>query len=559
MLCFGAGTPAWAQFETRATDPFSQGAWSIATGDFNRDGKLDVVMLVDGGFSVALGNGDGTLQKPVLYLTDLAYSLAVADFNNDGKLDIVVANLGPSTVSVFLGNGDGTFQAPVDSSTTEGSYFVAVGDFNGDGKPDLAIIDPPYISVLLGNGDGTFQAPSDNDSFAGAHWLALADFNNDHKLDVLVTGYFGASYDIGVLLGNGDGSLQDSLTYPLQYVPASVAAGDLNGDGREDAVVGDKLGGATVLLGNGDGTFEPPVNYESTSLASGIIVVSDLNGDGKLDVADPSDGPSGPAVGVDVFWGNGDGTLQPAQLFLSGADSGLPAVGDLNGDRLPDLVFGNLVVGVITMLNTGVASFSPASPVVFRAQLINTKSAAQVVALKNVGTAPLSISSIKSSRQFQVSDTCGSSIAVGTQCSIKTTFEPTTGGAHSGVITIIDSASSKPQFIELSGNGTVIKVSPTSLNFGDQKVGTKSTPKVVTVTNEGSTPITFASIYMSGTNKKDFTQSDTCVRHPLQPAASCTVSVTFDPSGFVDESAQLNFSLQNAVNPLPVALSGTGD
>jgi hypothetical protein len=103
--------------------------WSVATGDFNGDGKLDLVVLDDGGFSVSLGNGDGTFQKATFYSTRLAYSLAVADFNNDGKLDIVVANenLNPSTVSVYLGNGDGTFQAPIDSNTTNDNIFVATG------------------------------------------------------------------------------------------------------------------------------------------------------------------------------------------------------------------------------------------------------------------------------------------------------------------------------------------------------------------------------------------------------------------------------------------------
>ena len=151
--------PAWAQFETRATNSMPYGAWSIATGDFNHDGKLDVVMMTDSGLSVALGNGDGTFQRAVTYTTQLAYSLAVADFNGDGNLDIVVANENtPSTVSVYLGNGDGTFKAPIDSSTTSYNEFVAVGDFNGDGKPDIVVIENPYISVLLGNGDGTFPA-----------------------------------------------------------------------------------------------------------------------------------------------------------------------------------------------------------------------------------------------------------------------------------------------------------------------------------------------------------------------------------------------------------------
>src|ERR1700683_241381 len=103
-LCLPA-IPAWAQFETRATTSFPAGAYSIATGDFKHDGKLDVVMITNNGFSVALGKGDGTFQKSVAYATELAYSLTVGDFNNDGNLDIVVADetLDPSTVSVYLG------------------------------------------------------------------------------------------------------------------------------------------------------------------------------------------------------------------------------------------------------------------------------------------------------------------------------------------------------------------------------------------------------------------------------------------------------------------------
>jgi len=439
----GLALPAQAQFETRATTTLPEGAYCIALGDFNNDGKPDLVVTDGDGFTVSLGNGDGTFQKYKFYSTQLSYYLAVGDFNNDGNQDIVVANLDPSTVDVYLGNGDGTFKPPISTNTTVGSYFVAVGDFNNDKKADLALIDPPYISVLLGNGDGTFQPPSDNSSFVGSIWLALGDFNNDHHLDVLVTGSFGATYEIGVLLGNGDGILQDSIDTPVEYKPATIAAGDFNGDGKLDAVLGYFLGGIGVFIGNGNGTFQPAVNYDTTGLGGGYVVVSDLNLDGRLDLAVPSGPPA-----LDVFWGKGDGTFQPAQGFASPV-GGLPAVSDLNGDHLPDIVMANGKYGTGTMLNTGEVSFSPTT-----APLNFTAPAERTLTLRNTGAKALLIRSIKvSGIAFEVRDTCGGSVRTGASCNINVLFKPPHSGSYTGLITLIDSASSKPQFIELSGSG----------------------------------------------------------------------------------------------------------
>ncbi len=388
--------------------------------------------------------------------------------------------------------------------------------------------------------------------------LAVADFNNDHKLDVLVTAQFGAGYDIGVLLGNGDGTLQDAISQSTLFVPLSVATGDVNGDGKVDAVLGYDLGGVGVFLGNGDGSLQSPVIYNTSGIGNGEVIVADLNLDGKLDVAvNSSDGNLGVA-GLDVFWGNGDGTLGRAQFFAS-TISGSPALGDLNGDGLPDLLFGNGRSGVITMLNTGVASFTPSSPLTFPAQLLNTKSAPQTVTLTNNGVSSLSISSIKVSGEFKESTTCGKSLAAGAQCTISALFQPTTLGALTGLVTLIDSASSKAQYIELLGAGTAIKLSASSLNFGSQKVGTKSQSQIVTATNEGSTAVRFTSVYIGGADTRDFLEANTCTTQSIQPGASCTATVTFDPTKTGARSASLYLRVKSqGDSPQPVALTGTG-
>jgi archaellum component FlaF (FlaF/FlaG flagellin family) len=286
-------------------------------------------------------------------------------------------------------------------------------------------------------------------------------------------------------------------------------------------------------------------------------MVSDLSLNGKLDVAVPA--TDGSAAGVDVFWGNGDGTLEPAQFFGATA-SGPGVIGDFNGDHLPDFAFGETTYGVTTMLNTGVVSFSPSTaPLTFPVQLIDTTSSKQTVNLTNNGTTALSISSIKLSGEFQMSDTCGRSVASGSSCSISAVFKPKSAGNFTGLITIIDSASSKPQFVELAGSATAVKVAPAALRFGDQKVGTASSAQTVTATNEGSTAITFSSVGLGRTAEKNFTATENCTGHAIQPGASCSASVTFDPTQTGAVSGELFFTLPtSSISPAPVVLSGTG-
>ncbi len=266
LFLFRAALPALAQFESRGTAPILGEGLSVAVGDFNHDGKLDIAVASreSGKVAILLGRGDGTFQPAVYYPTTTAYSIAVADFNHDGNLDLAVSNQLNQNIEILLGNGDGTFQSPVPYATTTGTEptFVLVGDFNNDGKLDLLICDEPYVSVMLGNGDGTFQAPIDTTPSLKPFAIALGYFDHDRKLDVASVN----GGDVTILLGNGDGTFATGETYLVGSGLNSVTSADFNGDGKADLAVADVFGGAViVLMGDGDGTFQPPAYYPAFS------------------------------------------------------------------------------------------------------------------------------------------------------------------------------------------------------------------------------------------------------------------------------------------------------
>jgi hypothetical protein len=543
--------PALAQFEASAMQKIPSPVWSIASGDFNRDGNLDLA-IVSNKISVLLGNANGTFRPPVNYMPQgVGVSIVSADLNGDGILDLAVAALETNKVEVLLGNGDGTFKAPIASTTTGFPSFLAVGDFNGDHKLDLAIVDYPYISVLLGNGDGTFQSPADYSSFVGGHELAVGDFNNDHNQDLIVVGY-GGSFGAGLFLGNGDGTLQSPINYSLPYTAENVALADLNHDGNLDAVIADMLDGVTVLLGDGKGGLEQAGTYATESSGQSVLIC-DLDRTGKLDLVLDT----GPPYGITVLRGNGDGTFQSPQVYDIGS-TGTPVIGDLNHDGKLDFALVNSLSTVTTALNTGTAVFSPSTPLAFARQVINTSSPDQFITLTNTGTTPLSVTSIVATGPFNTSNNCGSTVAAGANCRITVNFEPTTTGALNGAITLNDGASSKPQTILLSGLSTPLAITPAYLNFGSQRVGAQSPPLVVTVTNKSSASISFNHIDISGTDWKDFSiQSETCGAK-LASGASCTITVVFTPTMTGKRHAFNYATIIGAPYPTPVTLVGTG-
>jgi hypothetical protein len=340
----------------------SGAAYTVAVGDFNGDGIPDLAVANNNGsaspgsVSVLLGNGDGSFKAPVAYAAGSeAMSLAVGDLNGDGILDLVVVNHNSGTVSVFLGNGDGTFQSQVTYTTGSGPMSAAVGDFNGDGIPDLAVTNmwDGTVSVLLGNGDGTFRTQVAYATGIYPVSVAVGDFNGDGILDLAVTN--SGSGTISVFLGNGDGSFQSQITYAAGFGGESVAVGDFNGDGILDlAVANDSAGTISVLLGKGDGSFQSQVTY-ATGVTPMSVAVGDFNGDGIPDLAISNEGSST----VSILLGKGDGTFQSQASYATGAYPYSVAVGDFNGDGISDLAVANAGAGTVSaLLGSQIAAFS---------------------------------------------------------------------------------------------------------------------------------------------------------------------------------------------------------
>lgn len=556
-----------AQFNTSSSSPIIYEPISVATGDFNRDGKLDIAAAAwyTGQVAVLLGNGNGngTFRTSVYYTIDDNIEsvewISVADFRGTGNADLAVADRLGLNVSVLLGNGDGTFQPPVQYSTSPNSpTYVAVGDFNGDRIPDLIVAAEPTVSVMLGNGDGTFQLPINTSIFspAGYQPLALGDFNRDGKLDVAVVK--ADDPELGILLGNGDGTFHEGANYAVGEFANSITVGDFNGDQKLDLAVTNGTGNQIyVLLGNGDGTFQSKTPFLANGPAA--ITTADVNGDGQLDLLFIAEALHShtPTTLLTVVLGNGNGTFQKPANYSSFVTGGELALGDFNGDHKPDVAIADEDgEAVDVLLNTGVVSFSPTTPISFTPQLLGTSSAPQQIKLTNTGTTALSITSKRASGPFQLTSgtTCGTTVPAGDKCTLSVIFHPTAAGFRNGLLEVNDSASSKPQVLALSGTGTPLTASPSHLDFGEQKVGTKSAPQNVTVTNTGSTAVSVTGVFIIG---NDYTETDTCGTQ-INSGASCTISVTFEPAFKGSQGAFVVINGPNGAVWQQIPLTGTG-
>ena len=426
-------------------------------------------------------------------------SARIADLTGNGIDDIIAANSTVNTVGILLGNGDGTFQPEVDYATGQYPNDVVVADFNGDGKLDLAVAnfgsEGNSVSILLGNGDGTFRPHVDYAVGGQPYGLAAADLNGDGKIDLIAANTPGVS----VLLGNGDGTFQPFKFYgDAGEQTFAVALGDFNHDGILDVVTANvDVNSVSLLLGNGDGTFQPHVDFPVGNGAFGLTV-ADFNGDGNLDLAVSN----GNVNSVSILLGTGTGSFQPqVQYTTPNSPFGITSA-DVNGDGKVDLAVATPIpyAGLSVLLGNGDGTFQP--HIDFDSGGGNQISAG---AFHNDGLIDFAFGGI-------------------------------------GVTTAIQD------------HGTVVALSPSSVKFATQLVGTVSSTQIVKLINSGSSTISITSMSVATPN---FAVVSKCGRS-VQAGQSCNILLYFTPTAAGNLTDALSIFDSGGGSPQLVALSGAG-
>jgi hypothetical protein len=215
----------------------------------------------------------------------------------------------------------------------------------------------------------------------------------------------------------------------------------------------------------------------------------------------------------------------------------------------------------VALGGTGTGAGATLSPttLTFGNQPVGSTSPPQFVTLTNTGAATLTITNITTTLDFTQMNNCGSSVPPGGSCTLSVSFAPSGTGSRNGTLLVADNAPGSPQSVSLSGVGTApaVSLTPGSLSFSSQGIGTASTPQVVVLANTGNAPLTISRISLVGTDASDFSQTNNC-SPTLNPGSNCTISVTFTPQAGGMRSAQLSVSDNAASSPQVITLSGTG-
>lgn len=401
---------------TGRTDlPGGQDPTWMAAGDLNRDGDPDIVTAgrtLNNRIYVLYGKAGSHFATPIAIPTGhRPTDVEIVDLDQDGALEIVVADQGSGTITI-LQRVDDTTYTPTKVTVPGGTYQLAVGDMNGDGDPDIATVKDTTTTILLGQEGLGFAAP---------------------------------------------------ITYKLGADMASVALGDLDGDGVLDLVASRFRYPPTpslmfVMKGAGDGTFGAATSYPTSQVVRDTEI-ADFDGDGNADVATSSEY----ANELSLHRGNGDGTLEPRTILPAGGNNGYGmAVGDINGDNSTDLALTQAPVrgspGVLALyygFPRAKITLSRDS-IDFGAENVDGFSDAEVLTVSNTGSFDAEIGDVtlagSDAEDFELFEFCSNElIEPNRSCEVEVRFTPGSAGPKSAELQIPHDLPGSPATVQLTG------------------------------------------------------------------------------------------------------------
>ncbi len=492
------------------------------------------------------GNSDAFVSKlnPAgTGTSDLVYSTYLGGSNTDTGTSIAVDVNGDAFVAGQTCSADFPLSNPLqpvyggncDAFASEVVITVGIS------LSPAGLIFPPQatnatsapLTVTLSNGDATLTINSITLTGADPSDFAFTD-NCGSTVAANAQCTFSVTFTPTVA-----GTLTADLTI-VDSAPGSPQLVSLSGTATPSAVA--TLTPTTLTFGNQPiNVASPAQTIHLTNTGTAALTVSNLTASGDFSETNNCTVPLQPTTDCVI-----NVTYTP---LVPGPSTGAVTITD-NAPTSPQIV---LVTG--NGIQQASAILSP-TVLAFATQTVNTTSAPQVVTLTNSGSQSLSITSISASAGFGETNTCGTTLAIAASCSINVTFTPTAAGIVTGAVTLTDNAPNSPQTITLSGTGQLaplVTLSPASITFSNQNVGTTSTPQTLTMTNSGSATMTITSIAATG----NFAQTNNC-GSSLAALASCTISVTFSPTSAGTLYGSVTITDNASNSPQTEVLEGVG-
>ncbi len=517
------------------------------------------------------------------------------DFPTASPLQI--GNDGCTTVGTTVSCSADLFISKVNPSGTELVYSTYLGGSGADTGRAIAVDTSgnAYIAGYTSSSNYPTQSALQSTS-AGGTDAFITELNAAGSALVYSTYLGGSKQDraFGLALDSQGSVYVTGDTQSLNFPTTSTAFQTAN-NGQGDVFVSKLAPGGTsivysTLLG-GTGTdqgaaiaLDPSKDAYITGftqssdfpLSDPLQKILGLSGAGTCATTPCPDafvselGPSGAVLYSTYLGGSGADVGQAIAVDSSGAayvagsttSANFPVIGGAaQASFAGSSSSSNAFVAKVSLADAPGVALTP-QQINFGNQALNNPSNPQSVLLVNAGSAALDISSIVGSGDFTQTDNCGSTVpGGGGNCTIQITFTPTTTGTRTDQISITDNAAGSPHVITVTGTGVLtggqLSLSPTSLTFPPEPVGTTSPAQQARLTNTGTTAVTVTAISISG----DFAQTNTCGTLPavLNVGASCTISVTFTPAGSGNLSGSVTVTDDAANTPQALSLTGTGN